>query len=86
MDQALRNVQEMAGVSLQEAVGMLTYNPAQAVGVEGRKARLAPGYDADLVLLDSTLHPQATICRGQVAYASRAWRARLRPVTAPTAS
>jgi N-acetylglucosamine-6-phosphate deacetylase len=86
MDLALRNVLELAGVSLQEGVGMLTYNPAQAIGVSGRKARLAPGYDADLVLLDSTLHPQATICRGQVAYAARAWRARLRTVSAATAS
>jgi N-acetylglucosamine-6-phosphate deacetylase len=83
VDQALRNVLEMAGVSLQEGVGMLTYNPAQAVGLSGRKARLAPGYDADLVLLDNALHLQATICGGQVTYATRAWKARLSAVGAP---
>jgi N-acetylglucosamine-6-phosphate deacetylase len=82
MDQALRNVLEMAGVSLQEAIGMLTYNPAQAIGVSGRTARLAPGFSADLVLLDSTLRPQATICGGLVSYATRAWKARLRTVSA----
>lgn len=78
MDQALRNVVEMAAVSPQVAIGMLTYNPAQAIGVSGRKARLAPGYDADLVLLDHALRPQATICGGEVTFATRAWRTRLR--------
>jgi N-acetylglucosamine-6-phosphate deacetylase len=86
MDQALRNVLEMAGVSLQEGIAMLTYNPAQSVGAGTHKARLAPGYDADLVLLDSALHPQATICRGQVAYATRAWKARLRAMGALVSS
>lgn len=78
MDQALRNVVEMAAVSLQVGIGMLTYNPAQAIGVGGRKARLAPGYDADLVLLDGELRPQATIRGGEVTFATRAWRPRLR--------
>jgi N-acetylglucosamine-6-phosphate deacetylase len=77
MDRALRNVVQMTGVSLQEAVGMLTQNPAQAARVASRKGRVQAGYDADLVILDSTLALQATICQGRVAFATDAWRERL---------
>ena len=76
MDQALRNALRMMGVSLSEAVGMLTLNPARAIHLDERKGRLRPGYDADLLLFSSDLTLQATFCRGQVAYATDAWRAR----------
>ena len=77
MDQALRNALRMMGVSLSEAVGMLTLNPARAIHLDERKGRLRPGYDADLLLFSSDLTLQATFCRGQLAYASDAWRSRL---------
>ncbi len=77
MDQALRNIVQMTGVSLQEAVGMLTINPAQAARVAGRKGRLQAGYDADLAIFDQSLRLQATICQGKIAFATDAWRERL---------
>jgi N-acetylglucosamine-6-phosphate deacetylase len=77
MDQALRNVLLMTEVSLQQAVGMLTLNPAQAAQVSDRKGRLQAGYDADLLMFDSSLALQATICRGEIAFATDAWRQRL---------
>ena len=77
MDQALRNALRMMGVSLSEAVGMLTLNPARAIHLDDRKGRLRPGYDADLLLFSADLTLQATFCRGQLAYASEAWRSRL---------
>jgi N-acetylglucosamine-6-phosphate deacetylase len=77
MEQGLRNVIKMAGVSLQEGVGMLTYNPARSARVEQKKALLRPGYDADLLILNADLQLQATICRGALAYATDEWRAKL---------
>jgi N-acetylglucosamine-6-phosphate deacetylase len=77
MDQALRNVLEMTEVTLPQAVGMLTLNPARAAQVSHRKGRLQAGYDADLLILDSSLTLQATICCGTVAFASNEWRERL---------
>jgi N-acetylglucosamine-6-phosphate deacetylase len=77
MDQALHNVLLMTGVSLQQAVGMLTLNPARSAQVAQRKGRLASGYDADLNIFDQSMILQATICRGQVAFATDAWRDRL---------
>ncbi len=82
MDQALRNVVSITGASLPEAVGMLTRNPAQAAGAGARKGLLAPGYDADLVLLDSALTLQATIRGGTLVYAADEWRARLAGISA----
>jgi len=77
MDQALRNVLEMTEVTLPQAVGMLTLNPARAAQVSHRKGRLQAGYDADLLILDSSLTLQATICCGTVSFASNEWRERL---------
>jgi N-acetylglucosamine-6-phosphate deacetylase len=74
LDQALRNILAFAAVTLPEAVGMLTCNPARAAGVAGRKGYLRPGYDADLLVWDAALQLQATICRGRVAFATPAWR------------
>ena len=52
-DQAVRNMVSLAGVTLQEAVSMASYNPARLVGIEGRKGWLQEGADADLVILES---------------------------------
>ena len=76
-DQALRNVLQMTEVSLQQAVGMLTLNPAIAAQVSDRKGRLQAGYDADVLIFDQSLALQATICRGAVAFATGDWRERL---------
>jgi N-acetylglucosamine-6-phosphate deacetylase len=80
MDQALRNVVAMTGVSLVEAVGMQTLNPARAARAEARKGRLVGGYDADVLILDAALRLHATLCRGRLAYFTSAWRERLRGI------
>ena len=41
------------GLSPNEALAACTVNAAHVLGRAGRKGRLAPGYDADLVLLDA---------------------------------
>jgi len=77
MDQALRNMLLMTGVSLQQAVGMLTLNPALAAQVSHRKGRLKVGYDADVLIFDQSLALQATICKGAIAFATDEWSERL---------
>ncbi|HEX4202626.1 MAG TPA: N-acetylglucosamine-6-phosphate deacetylase [Ktedonobacteraceae bacterium] len=80
LDQGLRNILKYTRVSLSEAVGMLTLNPATSVKLAERKALLRAGYDADLLIFDQDLHLQATLCRGEVAFATDAWRERLQGV------
>ena len=77
MKQALCNMLEMTHVSLTDAVRMLTLNPARAAHVDARKGCLQRGYDADLLIFDTSLNLQATICQGQMVYATAAWRKKL---------
>lgn len=68
MDGALRNVMAFAGLSLAQVVAMATYVPAEAIGLAGKKGVLAPGADADVVLLDEDLQVKLTMVGGTVAY------------------
>jgi N-acetylglucosamine-6-phosphate deacetylase len=70
LDQALRNLIEVTGCSLSEALPTLTTTPARAIGVDGERGRVAAGYVADLVLLSSDLHVTTTITEGELAYAA----------------
>ncbi len=79
MDQALRNACAIPGISLSAASGMLSRNPARSIRAADRKGLLAPGYDADLALLDAQLAPCATLCKGALVYATDEWAALLRP-------
>jgi imidazolonepropionase-like amidohydrolase len=61
-----------AGLSVTEALATATSGAAQACGVSARKGRLAPGYDADLLLVDgdletdmhALLRPRSVLLRG----------------------
>ena len=68
LDVALRNAVKMLGVSIAEASRMLSYNPACVLGVQDRKGLLAPGYDADFVVLDSNLEVVSTWISGNEYY------------------
>ncbi len=69
MLQAVKNMVELVGVSLLEAVRMASSNPAETLGLP-TKGRIAPGYDADLLVTDSALRLTHTIVAGQVVYIS----------------
>jgi N-acetylglucosamine-6-phosphate deacetylase len=63
LDSALRHMVAL-GISLREALPMLTANPARLLGLERRKGNLVPGADADLVLLDDQLNVTGVMTRG----------------------
>jgi N-acetylglucosamine-6-phosphate deacetylase len=64
MAAAVRRAVELIGLPVRDAVRMATVTPAQVLGIEDRVGRIAPGYRADLVVLDETLEPVATIRGG----------------------
>jgi len=57
-------VQKM-GISLEDAVGCATMNPAKEIGVYDRCGSITPGKDADFVLLDSELNVKAVYINGK---------------------
>ena len=61
MVRAVRNVIEMAGLTLKDAVRLATTNPARAVNLAGRQRGLVVGERADLVVLSKSLEVQETI-------------------------
>jgi N-acetylglucosamine-6-phosphate deacetylase len=63
LDRALRNIVNL-GISLPDAVRMLTLNPASLLGIEFKKGSLRVGADADILLLDESLHLGGVWARG----------------------
>jgi N-acetylglucosamine-6-phosphate deacetylase len=63
LDRALRNIAAL-GTPLADAVRMLTLNPASLLGIEFKKGVLRVGADADVVLLDDSLHVTGVWTRG----------------------
>jgi len=68
LERAVANMVRLAGVPLPAALQMATLNPARVLGLERRKGRLAPGYDADMVALDADFHVHLTMVGGQIIY------------------
>jgi N-acetylglucosamine-6-phosphate deacetylase len=52
MISAVRNCMGMAEVGLDEALRMASLYPAQFLGLDHVLGRLAPGYQADMILFD----------------------------------
>ena len=61
--QALKNLVRFTGESVERVLPLLTANPARLIGLEG-KGIIAPGMDADLVVLDSVLDVRTTYVAG----------------------
>jgi N-acetylglucosamine-6-phosphate deacetylase len=68
LDQAVRNLIDVTGCTLAEALPTVTTTPARAIGLDGERGRIEPGYVADMVLLSPDLRVRATICEGDVAF------------------
>lgn len=65
MDAAVRSLVAQSGCTPAEALTMATRTPADLLGLP-HKGRIAPGADADLVLLDAALQVQATFVGGDL--------------------
>ncbi|MEQ7799219.1 N-acetylglucosamine-6-phosphate deacetylase [Pedobacter sp. ASV1-7] len=67
-DRLVRNMINMAGVSLEEAVRMISKTPARIMGIDDRKGTLTLGKDADVLVFDQDINIQHTIVGGNVIY------------------
>ncbi|QHW29714.1 N-acetylglucosamine-6-phosphate deacetylase [Paenibacillus rhizovicinus] len=66
MNEALAKTVQ-AGIPLKDAVRMATETPATVLGMT-RKGRIAPGMDADLVLMDDCFNVLWTMVDGEIVY------------------
>lgn len=67
-DRLVRNMVNLAGVSIEEAVRMMSKTPARIMGLAEVKGSLTPGKDADVVIFDEQINVQYTIVNGRVIY------------------
>ena len=66
----MRTAVRTMGIPLTSAVKAATVNPARALGLDGKLGAIAPGYQADAVVLDRDLNIKHVVLRGK-ALASR---------------
>jgi len=69
LDQALRNLIDVTGCTLADALPTVTTTPARAIGLDHERGRIARGQIADMVLLTADVQVSATIAEGNVVYA-----------------
>ena len=67
--QALKNLVKFTGAGVEQVLPLLTENPARLIGLDYRKGSIAPGKDADLVVLDEELNVKETYVAGRCVYA-----------------
>lgn len=65
MDAAFRNLVSGCGLGVLDAVVAASTRPAELLGLGDVTGRLAPGYAADVVLLDDALRPVSVMRRGE---------------------
>jgi N-acetylglucosamine-6-phosphate deacetylase len=67
-DKLVRTMISMAGVSLMDAVKMMTVTPARILGITDKKGVLAVGKDADIVIFDGNITIAMTLIKGKIVY------------------
>jgi N-acetylglucosamine-6-phosphate deacetylase len=65
-DKLVRTMISMAGVSLSDAVKMMTATPARIMGIAEKKGSIAVGKDADIVIFDSNIQVAMTMTGGKI--------------------
>lgn len=67
MREAMVTMVELAGVPIEKVLPMMTSRPAAALAIDHRKGSIAPGMDADLLVLDRRLQIVRRIVKGMPA-------------------
>ncbi|MDP9041512.1 MAG: N-acetylglucosamine-6-phosphate deacetylase, partial [Bacteroidota bacterium] len=67
-DRLVRTMITMAGVSLPDAIRMITHTPASIMNISGHKGSLTAGKDADIVIFDENISVQTTMVKGNIIY------------------
>jgi N-acetylglucosamine-6-phosphate deacetylase len=70
MIDAVTYMHRTIGLPLEEALRMASLYPAEALGVDKERGRIAPGLRADLVHLSDELSVRGTLIGGETAYAA----------------
>lgn len=67
-DRLVRNMINLTGVPLTDAVKMMTSTPAKVMEVNETKGTLAPGKDADIIIFNENIEILKTIIKGNIVF------------------
>jgi N-acetylglucosamine-6-phosphate deacetylase len=67
-DRLVRTMIQMAGVSLMDAIKMISETPAAIMKISHRKGSLRTGKDADIVIFNDDIRVHATMVKGKIIY------------------
>ena len=70
-DRLVRNMIQLAGVPITDAIKMITTTPATILGIQDETGSLVAGKIADLVIFDENININTTIVKGKVVYTSK---------------
>ncbi|WP_276480469.1 N-acetylglucosamine-6-phosphate deacetylase [Paraflavitalea pollutisoli] len=70
-DRLIRTMLRLAGVSLEDAVKMMTENPARVMGIADTKGALTKDRDADIIIFDDNINIDTTIVKGHTVYTTQ---------------
>lgn len=68
INKAIKTFFENTRATINEAVQMASYNPADSLGVANRKGSIETGKDADITILDSNFNVKKVFIAGKLAY------------------
>jgi N-acetylglucosamine-6-phosphate deacetylase len=69
-DRLVRTMMSMGGVSLADAIRMITKTPAEIMKIADQKGSLSKGKDADVVIFDENISIHNTIVKGKIIFQS----------------
>ena len=67
LDTAMKNMVSI-GYSVEDVSKFLSYNPAKALGLAGKKGLIKDGFDADLIIMDDDFSVCKTFVNGECVY------------------
>lgn len=67
-ERLVKTMHFIGGAPLEDAVRMLTVNPARLMGYAASKGRIQAGYDADIVICDKSINVNMTFVQGRKVY------------------
>lgn len=70
-DRLVRTMMSLAGVSLENAIRMITITPARIMSIDSNVGSLVKGKDADVVIFDDNINVLMTIVKGRLVYENR---------------
>jgi N-acetylglucosamine-6-phosphate deacetylase len=69
-DRLVRTMMSMGGVSLADAIRMITKTPAEIMKIADQKGSLSKGKDADVVIFDENISIHSTMVKGKIIFQS----------------